>query len=205
MGFSWVQRGYLEQNMAITHEIVSQLSREFSGGKEPFLLLIGGFQGSGKSSLIRRIKAVFEINVISTDVIRQSLFDRGWKVSPEFSKTVDDIFKSLLCKSMGSPTVIDANAHAKRILDIEAFMKEKECKTRVLKVFLSCPPEVLKKRVVNRERVSGCYQGTLSDLESSLAITKIDEKDYDLCIETDKLNEEEVTQLVLAKLPHEIA
>lgn len=191
--------------MAITNEIVSQLSREFSVGKEPFLLLIGGFQGSGKSSLIRRIKAVLEINVISTDVIRQSLFDRGYKVSPEFSKTVDDIFKSLFFKSMGSPTVIDANAHAKRILDIEAFMKEKEYSTRVLKVFLSCSTEVLKTRVAHRERVVGCYQGTLSDLEGSLAITKIDQKDYDLCIETDKLSEEEVTKLVLAKLPLEKA
>ena len=84
-------------------------------------------------------------------------------------------------------------------------MKEKECSTRVIKVFLSCSMEVLKTRVAHRERVAGCYQGTLSDLEGSLAITKIDQKDYDLCIETDKLSEEEVTKLVLAKLPLEKA
>lgn len=179
--------------------IIDELSKDFitqSQEREPVLILVGGFQGAGKSSLIKRIKEVFDLNVISTDAIRQSLF-RKIEISPEFSKHVSNIYTALAKKSLiNTDTIIDANAHSKRIEEIENLLKSENFNQNTIKFFLKTSEETLKSRVRARQPTPGHYQGTEKDLEASLASAKINFDDYDLIVDTDKKNEDDVYKLV---------
>lgn len=185
-----------ELEQEITHEFENEFKARTQ--KQPILILIGGFQGSGKSSLITRIKEVYDTNVISTDSIRQSLFDRGIKVSPEFSKYVSNISGNLVKKSLGinSNIIVDANSHSRRIAEMGKLLRENNSHYSIVKIFLNASEATLRDRVKTRKAISGCYQGTQSDLEAALSSTKIDLEDYDLLVDTDKLSQSNVFELV---------
>ncbi len=187
-------------NADIEKEIIVDLTKNFSFTPQvqPLLLVIGGFQGAGKSSLIERIKKISHINVISNDVIRQSLFDRGVKYSPKFAKYVSTICETLVKISLNvsSHTVIDANAHSKRIEEIKKLLKDHNYIHKPIKIYLKTSAEVLKNRVKFRQPVAGAYQGTEQDLEAALRSVKINLEDYDLVINTDELNERGVFKIV---------
>lgn len=184
----------------IEQEIIREFEKELKAKaqKQPVLILIGGFQGSGKSSLAARIKNIYDINVISTDAIRQSLFNREISVSPEFSKYVNNIYKSLIKKSLSSHSniLIDANAHSKRIEEIGNLLKESDSPHTIIKIFLNASEINLKNRVKARKPLADCYQGTESDLEAALSTTKINLEEYDLIVETDQLSENNVFEQV---------
>lgn len=184
----------LEQE--ITHEFEHKLTANTQ--RQPVLILIGGFQGSGKSTLIERIKDIYDINVISTDSIRQSLFDRGVKVSPEFSKSVSNIYSNLVKKSLkiNANIIIDANSHSRRLTEMDKLLKENNAHYKIIKIFLNTSETALRDRVKNRKPTLGCYQGTESDLESALLSTKIDLEDYDLVVDTDKSDHGNVFEIV---------
>lgn len=189
--------GYSSQlEQEITHELGNKFKAKAQ--EQPVLILIGGFQGSGKTSLITRIKEIYDVNVISTDSIRQSLFNRGIKVSPEFSKYVSNIFANLVKKAilMRSNLLIDANAHSTRIAEMEKLLKENNSHYSIVKVFLNASEATLKSRVKTRKPIVGSYQGTEGDLIAALASTKINLEDYDLIVDTDKLNENDVFDVV---------
>ncbi len=183
-------------NVQVEKEIINQLSENFitsTQKRESALILIGGFQGSGKTSLIERIKKTFEFNIISTDCIRQSLFDKGVEISPDFSKYVNNISRTLTIGSLiNCNTIIDANAHTKRIQEMEKLLEAENFNQRPLKIFLKTSVEVLKDRVKTRQSIPGCYQGTEQDLESSLTSSKINMDSYDFIIDTDNLSKDEV-------------
>lgn len=183
-------------NVQLEKEIIDQLSVNFRTSPqngETALILIGGFQGSGKTSLIERIKKTFKFNVVSTDSIRQRLFDKGVEISPNFSKYVNNISRTLTIRSLiNGNTIIDANAHTKRIQEMEKLLEAENFNQRPIKIFLNTSVEVLKDRVKTRQSIPGCYQGTEQDLESSLASSKINMDYYDFIIDTDNLSKEEV-------------
>lgn len=197
---SSVEQNELSYSSELEQEITHELENKFKAKtqKQPVLILIGGYQGSGKSSLITRIKEIYDANVISTDAIRQSLFNKGIMVSPEFSKYVSNIYKSLVKKSLSSNSniFIDANAHFKRIDEIEKLLKENNSHYSITKVFLNTSETTLKNRVKTRKPTVDCYQGTESDLEAALSSTKVNFEDYDLIVDTDKLSENNVFELV---------
>lgn len=185
-----------ELEQEITHEFENEFQARTQ--KQPILILIGGFQGSGKSSLITRIKKVYDTNVISTDSIRQSLFDREIKVSPEFSKYVSSISGNLIKKSLeiNSNIIVDANSHSRRIAEVGKLLKENDSHYSIVKIFLKASEATLRDRVKTRKPISGCYQGTESDLEAALSSTKIEFEDYDLIVNTDELSQSNVFELV---------
>lgn len=187
----------LEQ-VKLENEIAFELSKNLNlkAQKEPLVILVGGYQGSGKTTLIRRLTKIIDANVISTDAIRQALLNRGVKLSPEFSTSVKQIYTTLLKKSLdhGSNTIIDANAHSSRIKEVETLLREENFKQKIIKIYLHASRETLKKRLLDRESMPGYYQGSQTDLEASLSSTKIDDKDYNLIIKTDQLTEERVSE-----------
>lgn len=187
-------------NTGLEIEILDELSKKFTviAQKDPVLLLVGGFQGSGKSSLINRIKKIFATNIISTDAIRQSLLNRGVKVSPEFSASVNRIYWALVKKSLSthSHTIIDANAHAKRLQEIEELLAKEQFKHRKITIFLNTSEKTLRNRLQTRQPLPDCYEGTEKDLDASLASSKLNLEDYDLVIDTDQMNEWNVYELV---------
>lgn len=158
---------------------------------QPVIILIGGYQGSGKTSVIEKIKGLYDINVISTDVIRQGLLNSGVALSPEFSTYVSDIYKGFLIQNLQSNSniVIDANAHSKRIQEVDHLLREHGSTHFVIKVLLKASEGTLRERVKNRRHTTDCYQGTESDLEAALASIKIDPEEYDLILNTDNLSE----------------
>ncbi|MBA3603771.1 MAG: AAA family ATPase [Parachlamydiaceae bacterium] len=196
-------------NTQLEKQIVEELSENFIANPqkvEPSLILVGGFQGSGKSSLVERIKNAFELNVISTDSIRQSLINKGLEVSPEFLKYVNNISRTLIIRSLNfTNTIIDANAHSKRIQEIEKLFESENFEHRPIKIFLKTSVEVLRNRVKNRQSARDCYQGTENDLEASLVNSRINFEDYDLIVDTDKISKDEVYKLVENFLLHHTA
>lgn len=181
------------QDDSLEQSLTAELAKKLQGNsqKQPMILLLGGFQGSGKSSLISRLKKVHDdINIISTDEIRQSLFDRKIKISPQFTKSVDIIFKNLfkICTDQRSHIIIDANAHAQRLEAIQALLKELQPAYSVVTICLTASENTLKNRVAKRQSIEGLYQGTVSDLVATLASKKLNPADYQLLIDTDQNN-----------------
>lgn len=194
----------IQNNINFNSELVKQIGDKLENQlqaksqKQPVLILIGGFQGSGKSSLIARIKEIYDANVISNDAIRHSLFNEGIKISPEFSKYVTRIYKHLLKQALSnhSNIFIDANAHSKRIEEMRNLLKETKSHYSIIKIFLAASETTLRDRVKSRKPIPDCYQGTESDLEAALLSTKVNLEDYDLIVETDKLSKNEVFERV---------
>lgn len=184
----------------IEHEILKEFEEKFTAKAQerPALILIGGFQGAGKSTLIARIQETYSINVISTDSLRQSLFDRGVKLSPEFSNHVSALFNTLVIKSLklNANTLIDANSHSKRIAEMNRLLNENPSRTTTLKIFLNASEATLRNRVKSRQPTTGSYQGTESDLTAALTSTKIDLKDYDIIVDTDNATPSDVFESV---------
>ncbi len=184
----------------LTEEVSLEFSKNLNAKPQerPIFILIGGFQGSGKSSLAGRIKQIYDINVISTDAVRKSLFNKGFPVSPACSTYVSNIQTNLIKKSLSfhANTLIDANAHSKRIKEVETLLKENIVPYKLVKIFLKAGEDTLINRVTNRKTTLDCYQGTESDLKASLFSVAINPEEYDLTIDTDELNEEGVFEIV---------
>lgn len=166
--------------------------------KQPIFVLIGGFQGAGKSSLIKRIRKIYKGNVISTDAIRQSLFDLKSVNPADISKYVSSISKNLTLTALklNSNIFIDANAHAQRVKETETLISSKFPNYILLKIFLKASDKTLKTRVEQRQPQEGCYQGTVEDLNASLKKNQVNLADYDFTLETDHLDEESVAEAV---------
>lgn len=180
--------------------LTAQFARHFKAKpqKKPIFVLIGGFQGAGKSSLIKGLHEVYEANVISTDAIRRSLMNIKSFDFSLLSASVATISKNLtrIVLELGTNVFIDANAHAQRIKESKALLSEKFPHYTVIKIFLKASESTLKTRIEKRQPRQGYYQGTVEDLAASLSKTQIYPEDYDLVLDTDQLNEKEVLEAV---------
>jgi predicted kinase len=181
-------------------EVTQTFAKDYKAQRQncPILILVAGFQGAGKSALLAHLRKIYDANVISTDAIRQSLFNRGVPISLEFSKCVSAISSQLLKYTLAANAhlFIDANAHAKRIKEIESALTKSQSKHTVIKIYLRTSEEVLRHRVRTRQSRSDCYQGTEAELEAALNSTVINSEDYDLIVDTDKINENTVFEQV---------
>jgi predicted kinase len=192
----------------VEHEITRDLAENLRAPPQsrPVIILIGGYQGSGKSTLISKVTHTFDANVISNDRIRQQLFDRGYHpdTTPEFSNYVNSIFINLFQTALSQNThiIIDANAHAKRLEAIYKLLQECSSEHSVVKILLTASPETLKDRVRTRSPTPGAYQGTESDLEASLRVYSINPEDYDLVIDTELTPEKEAAAKMIDFLEH---
>ena len=200
---------FLEENsssdiLKLEAEASLEFSKEFIAKTQPrpVLILIAGLQGSGKSSLLTRLHKIYDANMISGDTIRHNLFDRGIKLTPQFVTSVNNIYLRLIKNSLyhQAHTFIDANAHAKRITEIETLLQKNKTHYSITKIFLRTSPETLRARVIARDQTDGCYQGTLEELEAAITSTKFNEEDYNLVIDTDNLTEDAILKKVLVLL-----
>lgn len=182
----------------IDEEIFTQFSQLFKSHsfQQPIILLLGGFQGSGKSTVTEALKS-YDFCVISTDAIRQAFFDRNVQTQHNLSERVNSVFKKLLtyCVNNHLNVLVDANAHAKRINEITNLLG-KDHRYSLIKIFLEATQDTLQRRVNTRVPVHGKYQGTEKDLLASLSSIQINSTDYDFIIDTDKLSLEEELNLV---------
>lgn len=196
---------FLEENLPVAIlELETEVSHEFSKEfkakiqQRPVLILVAGLQGSGKSSLLTRLQEIYDANMISGDTIRHTLFNKGIKLTPQFVTSVNNIYLTLIKNSLDhqAHTFIDANAHAKRITEIETLLQKNQSHYSIFKIYLRTSAESLKARVAARQPTDGCYQGTLDELEAAIISTKFKCEDYDLIIDTDGVTKDAILNRV---------
>lgn len=177
----------------VKNEITCQLAKDLQASPKdhPVLILIGGYPGAGKTTLIQALMKLYDIDVISWNSIRQALLDRHLKGSPhdwEIIETVNhNLFKTCLKRHVN--IVIDANAYSNNIKLFENLLDEEHAKDqyRVIKICLNPPPDVLMNRIRARKQKEGLHQGTEADLIRDLSSEhkKLNMDDYSLIIKND--------------------
>ena len=185
----------------IAGEISSTWKFKQKSPAKPIVLLVGGFQGAGKTTSLEILKKGLDLIVISPDEIRHKLFEKGWTVSEEFVHTVNAVRNNLLkiALSSGYHVVIDQLITPARIDLAKKIISENGNKYRCLSVYLQASEKTLTRRVKSRRQFGGIYKGTINELKDS--ISKHGQPDlstYDLVLDTEKLNPSEISDKLAA-------
>jgi cytidylate kinase len=168
--------------------------------KDPIVLVFGGFQGSGKTTIIDLLKDDLNLVVISSDEVRHKMFEKKYVLNDKFRKVVKEtrykIFKKVL--RMGHSVVLDDNYHPVRLEEIKDYLNNRnESKYRLISVCLKTSKEELIRRIDSREPRSGKYQGKVYELEGSIEkYREIDQGKYDLVVNTEELGPDEIAEIV---------
>jgi deoxyadenosine/deoxycytidine kinase len=178
----------------IKSEIALQLARNLKGSSKskPILILVGGYPGAGKTTLINALAESHDLAVISWNAVRQALLDRHLRGSPFDWEIIEFVNRNLfkVCLDQHLNIVIDANAHASNIELFEKLLKEEnqEETYRMVKICLNPPGPILLSRIRAREQRADVHQGTetdlLRDLNSSHKRLHMDE--FSLIIKNDE-------------------
>ncbi len=199
-----------ELGIKANKKIVSEVARELSAKwhfknnlpKNPVVLIVSGFQGSGKTTAINLLKKDLDLIVISPDEIRYKLFERGWEVSEQFVHTVNATRNNLLRKALnlGRNIAIDQLTTPARISLIQDIIdKNKDKKYKLLKIYLDASEEALIKRVESRQQLQGTYKGAVSELKESIAkFGKPNLSLYDLVLDSEELNLKQIAEKIEA-------
>jgi len=167
---------------------------------KPIVLLLGGFQGSGKTTVINKLKDDLGLVVVSEDEIRQRLLDKKYSFSEKFrqivkatsSKILKNIFK------MGYSVALDVNATPARIKKVEKLLESEDLSNYCLiTAYLQTSKEGLVRRLNLREDVRERYKGTANELEASIRkYGEIDKSVYDVVINTEKLDAQAAAEVI---------
>ena len=182
-------------NEEIVNEIASKWKFREKPPINPTVLMIGGFQGAGKTTVLNLLKEDLDLIIISPDEIRHKLFEKGWKVNERFVHTVNATRNNLLkmALKLGYNIAVDQLTTRARIDLVKKIVIENNNKYRCLLVYLQASKDTLIKRVESRRKFKGLYKGTLEELKDS--IIKHGQPDlqmYDLVLDTEKLNPSQV-------------
>lgn len=173
----------------ISQEIIDKLTNNLNNlpQERPLLILLGGFQGSGKSTIAEALQKTYSYTILSTDVIRYELLERNI-TGDLFAQMVSTISKIVLMKILEKRLnlIVDANAHEERIREVTDLTKQYPS-YRVVKIYLQTSEKVLFERLTSRPQVPGRYQGQPGDLQGSIQSSKMNPADYDLVLQTDHL------------------
>lgn len=187
----------------LASEIYEKWKFPESKPSKPFLLLIGGFQGSGKTSVIEEIKDDFGLIVISPDEIRYLMFSKEIPFSEDFVTLVNATVKILLKKALatGYSVVLDRNMTEQRMELIKTVLLEENRDYLIISVLLTAPQEELERRVNDRSEYEGKYKGTVDELRASCAkYGQPDESIYDLVIDTSIISVESAGGIIATEL-----
>lgn len=140
------------------------------GLTQPFILVIGGLTGTGKSTLAEALSYYLYCNVYSSDKIRKSLFsedeatykdapyETGLYTSDITEHTYDALFEAATKDlSRGNPVIVDASflkrSHREKLIE---FVEKFQCPY----LFIECssPEKITKERLAERTR-----RGSISD------------------------------------------
>lgn len=177
----------------IKNEIFIDLSKKLKCNPKngPILILIGGYPGAGKTTLINSLINTYDIDVISWNSIRQALLDRHLKGSPYDWEIIESVNQRLFktCLQHNTNIAIDANAYANNIKLFEDLLEieHSQDRYRIIKICLNPPLEILLTRVRAREQKECVHQGTEEDLirDFNSEYKKINLSDYSLIIKND--------------------
>lgn len=193
----------------VTDDITLQLSRDLKENSKnnPLLILVGGYPGAGKTTLINALAQAQDMTVISWNAIRQALLDRGLKGSPYDWEIIQAVNQNLLKKCLERQVniIIDANAHARNIQLFKDLLEAEDYQNiyQFVKICLNPPEETLLSRIRSREQKEGLHQGTETDLLRDLNSKhkRLNMNDYSLIIKNcDEISFETELRIVNAFL-----
>ena len=191
-------------NKNLVTELIEDISSGWSITKipllHPFLLLIGGFQGSGKTSVLEKLSSQLSITTISPDDIRGRLLQKI-SFSDVFVNTVNAARNRLIGKALatGQNVAIDGNAIPMRISLFRSLASS--YKYKVLTVYLCASKDTLIKRLQLRPDRIGKYKGTIGQLKDCMmAYGKPDVTLYDVVFQTEQHMPEEIASQLLKKI-----
>lgn len=173
---------------------------------QPTVLLLGGFQGSGKTTVGDRLAQDLGLLTVSPDEIRSKLFTANYPFSVEFLLLVNAIKFELINRAieLRSSFIVDQALTPDRVTLVKNILQEHP-EYRLLSIFLTAPKEVLRKRVEERAGLPGKYKGTVDELEASM--TRYEQRygnpengGYDVIIDTNKEDAEGVLESIRQKL-----
>jgi cytidylate kinase len=188
-------------------EVVKQadiISEKWSANKQksPVVIMLGGFQGSGKTTVADVLAKENNLVVISPDEIRFNLFDQGANFSEDFVRLVNATKYELLDRCLGSrySVIVDQAITPTRVKIVRELLNGYP-DYKLVSIFLTAPEEILKKRVSQRPEIAGKYRGTAEELKES--IRRYAERygdpvsgGYDLIIDTEKNDLQEVAIII---------
>lgn len=185
-------------------ELVKKISSNWQFPKEKpaksILLIMAGYQGSGKTTALKTLQKDFGFIITSPDEIRHKLFSRNVPFSDEFVKTVNETHAVLIKKvaKMGFSFAVDSIMTPKRIEWLLKCLEEEGVTNyKVVKVLLYAPMDTLIERVKNRPLVESTYKGTVEELEASVKEHgKLDPEAYDLVIDSSIFDQESVANAI---------
>ena len=189
---------------------VEQLSKEMIDSLElprkrlkPMVLMLGGFQGSGKTTVVNELKDDLDLVLLSTDEIRQRLFDKKYALSKKFREivvtTTYKVLENLL--ELGYSVALDRMATPARIEKVRKLLGRKNLSNySLVTVYLEASQQELVRRLNTREDVIGRYKGTVNELEASMRQHgKIEKSIYDVVINTKELDLKTVAKVIKKK------
>lgn len=167
--------GYREENTElgdkkIADEIATEISSswKFKGHPPtiPVLLFMGGFQGSGKTTVLDILRENLDLAIVSSDEIRYKLIERKWNIDEKFRQTVNATRNLLLRKALltRQNVAIDQFITEERIRIAKEIVDQSGEKYKIIYVYLDAPDEVLIERVRTRQPITGKYNGTVEEL-----------------------------------------
>ncbi len=188
----------------IVQRVVQQISKnwvpETPSHDRKTIHLFGGWQGSGKTTLIRKLTKDSPLTVISTDRIRSVLIKQNGFAPNLLNSYVQKIEEQLLLKAcrFNHDVAVDANAHEKRLRRIHSLFREHElyCTHSLTSILLRADNQTLQSRIKSRQNNPFHYTGTLNELRGSQELNRINEVDYDCVIDTSQKTPDIVHELV---------
>lgn len=195
-----------EEVSLLVEKIVQNWDLSLPQPEHPFLVMLGGFQGSGKTTTIETFKSTNHVLVVSPDEIRHHLFAQQYPFSEAFVRLVNATKFALIRKvlELGYSGIVDQAITPDRVEQTQQIVAQFP-QYQFLTVFLNAPVEVLQQRVTERQPAPGRYKGTVAELETSMAAytqrygtPQPDE--YDLFIDTTKHAPQEVVSVLPKKL-----
>ena len=178
--------------------------------EQPVLIIMCGLTGSGKSSLAEVMASRITAKIFKSDAIRKDLagidrtehheapFGQGLYTQDWTEKTYASLLEKGACELRdGQPVLLDAS-FLKRKHRLQARQTADKLQAHLVCVQCLCPREVVRKRMVQREQVSGVasdgrwdvYQGQeslfepLTDMDESSLIQVRTDEPVSRCAET---------------------
>lgn len=164
----------IERGVGTDHELIikhadaisSKWSLKPKDTVKPSLLLLGGFQGSGKTTTLAVLSEKRWHLPISPDEIIYNLLADDYK--GDF-RAVSAIKFELTKRALrtGFPIVIEQSISPDRIKLAQEVIDEVSPNYNLLSVYLYAPIDLLKDRILKRPQIKERYKGTLEELERS--------------------------------------